>query len=113
MTEHLFAPPRSTPEPEPAPPRQRTLEDLGTPLHEVTFVVFDIETTGGKATDGGITEIGAVKRFAHPRQLVSWIGMDIREYASGGKSQLSLANYYFFADNSRLISMALTYCDTD
>ena len=61
MTEHLFAPPRPTPEPEPAPPRQRTLEDLGTPLHEVTFVVFDIETTGGKATDGGITEIGAVK----------------------------------------------------
>jgi len=33
-----------------------------------------------------ITEIGDVKRFPHPRQLVSWIGMDIREYASGGKS---------------------------
>jgi transposase len=33
-----------------------------------------------------ITEIGDVKRFAHPRQLVSWIGLDIREYASGGKS---------------------------
>ena len=33
-----------------------------------------------------ITEIGDVKRFAHPRQLVSWAGMDIREYASGGKS---------------------------
>jgi transposase len=33
-----------------------------------------------------ITEIGDVKRFAHPRQLVSWVGMDIREYASGGKS---------------------------
>ncbi len=33
-----------------------------------------------------ITEIGDVKRFAHPRQLVSWMGMDIREYASGGKS---------------------------
>ena len=32
-----------------------------------------------------ITEIGDVKRFAHPRQLVSWIGMDIREYSSGGK----------------------------
>ncbi|MEM9467031.1 MAG: DEDD exonuclease domain-containing protein [Actinomycetota bacterium] len=61
MTEHLFAPPRLTPEAAPAPPRQRTLEDLGTPLHEVTFVVFDIETTGGKAEDGGITEIGAVK----------------------------------------------------
>jgi len=33
-----------------------------------------------------ITEIGDVRRFAHPRQLVSWVGMDIREYASGGKS---------------------------
>ncbi len=36
-----------------------------------------------------ITEIGDVKRFAHlPHlgQLVSWAGMDIREYASGGKS---------------------------
>ena len=31
-----------------------------------------------------ITEIGDVKRFAHPRQLVSWVGMDIRECASGG-----------------------------
>jgi len=32
-----------------------------------------------------ITEIGDIKRFPHPRQLVSWIGMDIREYASGGQ----------------------------
>ncbi len=32
-----------------------------------------------------ITEIGDVKRFPHPRQLMSWIGMDIREYSSGGK----------------------------
>jgi transposase len=32
-----------------------------------------------------ITEIGDVTRFAHPRQLVSWMGMDIREYSSGGK----------------------------
>jgi len=31
-----------------------------------------------------ITEIGDIKRFAHPRQLVSWMGMDIREYSSGG-----------------------------
>jgi transposase len=32
-----------------------------------------------------ITEIGDIKRFPHPRKLVSWIGMDIREYSSGGK----------------------------
>ena len=40
---------------------QRSFDDLGTPLHEVTFCVLDIETTGGTAADGGITEIGAVK----------------------------------------------------
>ena len=32
-----------------------------------------------------ITEIGDVKRFPHPTKLVSWTGMDIREYSSGGK----------------------------
>ena len=32
-----------------------------------------------------ITEIGNIKRFAHPRQLTAWAGMDIREYSSGGK----------------------------
>lgn len=40
---------------------QRSFDDLGTPLHEVTFCVLDLETTGGTAADGGITEIGAVK----------------------------------------------------
>lgn len=40
---------------------QRSFDDLGTPLHDVTFCVLDIETTGGSAADGGITEIGAVK----------------------------------------------------
>jgi transposase len=32
-----------------------------------------------------ITEIGDIKRFPNPRQLVFRIGMDIREYSSGGK----------------------------
>ena len=32
-----------------------------------------------------ITEIGDIKRFPHPRQLTAWVGMDIREYSSGGK----------------------------
>ncbi|MFV2176582.1 DEDD exonuclease domain-containing protein [Actinomadura sp. LOL_016] len=40
---------------------QGTLDDLGTPLAEVTFVVVDLETTGGSAADSAITEIGAVK----------------------------------------------------
>jgi DNA polymerase-3 subunit epsilon len=40
---------------------QATIDDLGTPLPEVTFVVVDLETTGGSPKDDAITEIGAVK----------------------------------------------------
>ena len=43
------------------PHMQASFDDLGTPLDQVTFVVVDLETTGGSAADGGITEIGAVK----------------------------------------------------
>jgi DNA polymerase-3 subunit epsilon len=42
-------------------PRQRTFDELGTPLHDVTFCVIDLETTGGNRNDDMITEIGAVK----------------------------------------------------
>jgi DNA polymerase III subunit epsilon len=42
-------------------PVQPTFDDLGTPLPHVTFVVVDLETTGGSPADAGITEIGAVK----------------------------------------------------
>lgn len=40
---------------------QFSFDELGTPLREVTFVVVDLETTGGGATTDAITEIGAVK----------------------------------------------------
>ncbi|BDZ43330.1 hypothetical protein GCM10025865_26290 [Paraoerskovia sediminicola] len=40
---------------------QPSLDDIGTPLHEVTFVVVDLETTGTSAAECGITEFGAVK----------------------------------------------------
>jgi DNA polymerase III subunit epsilon len=40
---------------------QVTIDDLGTPLADVTFVVVDLETTGGSPKDSAITEIGAVK----------------------------------------------------
>jgi DNA polymerase-3 subunit epsilon len=40
---------------------QASFDELGTPLHEVTFVVVDLETTGGSPQACEITEIGAVK----------------------------------------------------
>jgi DNA polymerase-3 subunit epsilon len=40
---------------------QGTLDDLGTALADVTFVVVDLETTGGSPAGAEITEIGAVK----------------------------------------------------
>jgi DNA polymerase-3 subunit epsilon len=40
---------------------QRSFDDLGTPLHQVTFCVLDLETTGGNRSDDMITEIGVVK----------------------------------------------------
>jgi DNA polymerase III subunit epsilon len=40
---------------------QPSFEDLGVPLHEVTFACVDLETTGGAPPESRITEIGAVK----------------------------------------------------
>jgi DNA polymerase-3 subunit epsilon len=40
---------------------QATFDDLGTRLADVTFVVVDLESTGGSPEQCGITEIGAVK----------------------------------------------------
>lgn len=41
--------------------RQRSFDDLGTPLADVTFCVLDVETTGGDRRHDLITEIAAVK----------------------------------------------------
>jgi DNA polymerase-3 subunit epsilon len=41
--------------------QQVMIDELGTPLADVTFVVVDLETTGGSPKDSAITEIGAVK----------------------------------------------------
>ena len=44
-----------------SPRCQRSFDDLGTPLADVTFCVLDLETTGGNRADDAITEVGAVK----------------------------------------------------
>jgi DNA polymerase-3 subunit epsilon len=40
---------------------QSSFDDPTTPLHQVTFCVVDLETTGGSAAADAITEVGAVK----------------------------------------------------
>jgi len=40
---------------------QRSFDELGRPLSDVTFCIVDLETTGGNRQDDLITEIGAVK----------------------------------------------------
>ncbi|WP_028662208.1 DEDD exonuclease domain-containing protein, partial [Saccharomonospora iraqiensis] len=40
---------------------QLSLDELGSPLREATFVIVDLETTGGPPGARGITEVGAVK----------------------------------------------------
>jgi len=49
-------------------PVQRSFDELGTHLSEVPFCVLDLETTGGRASDLGITEIGAVRYVGGQRQ---------------------------------------------
>ena len=34
-----------------------------------------------------LTELGDINRFSHPNKIVSYAGMDISEYSSGGKSR--------------------------
>ncbi len=40
---------------------QGSFDDLGTPLSQVTFVVFDVETTGGSPASASLTEVAAAR----------------------------------------------------
>src|SRR5262249_38180799 len=53
------------------PAGQRAFTDLGVPLHDVTFVVVDLETTGGPPPRCAIPPIAAghYRRAARPRPL--------------------------------------------
>jgi DNA polymerase-3 subunit epsilon len=53
--------PRSSLRPWPTGTPSPRLASLGHALRDVTFVVLDLETTGGAPDGNGITEIGAVK----------------------------------------------------
>lgn len=59
-TPHLLRPAGTLP---PGVPMQvqGSFEDLGRPLHDTTFVVVDLETTGGSPAHDAVTEIGAVR----------------------------------------------------
>jgi DNA polymerase III epsilon subunit family exonuclease len=41
--------------------RQASFDDLGTPLSQVTFVVVDVETTGGSPASASLTEVAAAR----------------------------------------------------
>lgn len=41
--------------------RQTSFDELGTPLSEVTFVVVDVETTGGTPATASLTEVAAAR----------------------------------------------------
>lgn len=56
-----------------------------------------------------ITELGDVNRFSHPKQITSYVGMDLIEYSSGGKSRrYGLSKM----GNRRLRTRAIEVCQT-
>ncbi len=99
---------------------QLTFDELGTPLRDTTFVVFDLETTGGRAGADAITEIGAVKvrggqvlgEFgtlvdpgrAIPPQIVSLTGITQAMVSAAPRLDEALPAFLEFARGSVLVA---------
>ncbi|MFY9332137.1 MAG: DEDD exonuclease domain-containing protein [Candidatus Nanopelagicales bacterium] len=104
---------------------QLSLDDLGTPLTDVTFVVVDLETTGGSPHDGGITEIGAVAvrggdviaEFATlvnadqpiPAMVQRLTGISTHMLTDAPNLTAALSSFWEFAQNAVLVAHNAPY----
>ncbi len=99
---------------------QLAFDELGTPLRDVTFVVVDLETTGGAPGGDHITEIGAVKirggevlgEFATlvdpgvpiPPQIVTLTGITTEMVRSAPRIEQVLPAFLEFVDGAVLVA---------
>jgi DNA polymerase-3 subunit epsilon len=99
--------------------QQRSFDDLGTPLHQVTFCVVDLETTGASPATCAITEFGAVKvrggeclgtfqtlvnpGMAIPREIVVLTGITEAMVVPAPSVHAGLAAFLEFAGDAVLV----------